>query len=107
MADLEERMDKLEKKQDDLKNEVVKIQMSYGQDIAEIRSSLSIIKEKVTQSNNQGELKNRLIDKDVENNTKRIQKLEDNQSKLVWAIILEVLGLVGSVIVTVISKLGV
>lgn len=107
MADLEERMDKLEKRQDDLKNEVVKIHMSYGQDIAEIRSSLAIIKEKVTQSDNQGELKNRLIDKDVENNTKRIQKLEDNQSKLVWAIVLEVLGLVGSVIVTVISKLGV
>lgn len=106
MTDLESRMDKIEKRQDDLKNEIVKIHMTYSQDVAEIRSSLNIIKEKVIQAGDQGELKNNLISKDVENNKNRIEKLESNQSKLVWAVIAEVLGIISSVVIAVISKIG-
>ena len=45
------------------------------------------------------DLKNAVINKDVERNAARITKLENNQNKLVWTIIIEVIGIIGAAVI--------
>lgn len=84
MADLETRVDKLEEKVDQLDKAIDK-------SLSDIKGDLAEIKGLMQKDTSVSELK-------IENNSNRIKKLEDNQSKLVWAIILEVLGLVGGAV---------
>lgn len=84
MADLETRVDKLEEKVEQLEKDI-------NDSLGDIKTDLTEIKGLMTKDSSVNELK-------INNNSDRIKKLEDNQSKLVWAIILEVLGLVGSAV---------
>ncbi len=92
MADLETRVDKLEEKVEQLEKDI-------NESLSEIKTDLTEIKGLIEKDSSVIELK-------VKTNSERITKLEDNQSKLVWAIILEVLGLVGSAVLFYI-KIGI
>lgn len=88
---IEERVDKLEKKFEELEK-------NLNSSLLEIKSDLAEIKSCLKNNDNTGNLKNALIEKDIKNNSIRIKKLEDNQSKIVWTIILAVIGIVGEAV---------
>lgn len=91
MADLEERVQKLEDKVKDL-------EININKSLAEIKISLSEIKTTLQGSTSNGDLKNELIEKDVKNNTKRIETLEGIVSKITWTIVLGIIGVIGRII---------
>lgn len=88
---IEERVDKLEQKFDELEK-------SLNNSLLDIKSDLAEIKSCLKNSDNVGDLKNEAIKKDIKSNSIRIKKLEDNQSKIVWTIILAVIGIVGEAV---------
>lgn len=109
MADLEARVEALEKKIPKLEEKMNQIQNEIHGSLADIKTDIVEIKQLMKDAQQIDELKNQLIDKeierksevfakDVQSNTERIEKLESNQNKLVWTIILEVLGLVGAAV---------
>lgn len=96
MESLEKRVEKIEKELSEQKKEILKIQSEIHGSLSTIQSDVIEIKQCIKDNNKIDDLKNGLIEKDVERNTARIQKLENNQNKLVWTIIVEVIGLVGA-----------
>lgn len=91
MADIEKRVDKLEEK-------VAQLELNINSSLGDIKTDLAEIKTYVQSNSNSNDLKNNLIEKDVVSNTERIKKLEDNQSKIAWAIIMSVIGLIGEAV---------
>lgn len=91
MADIEQRVDKLEDK-------VAQLELNINSSLGDIKTDLTEIKTYVQTNSNNNDLKNNLIEKDVANNTERIKKLEDNQAKIAWAIILAVIGIIGEAV---------
>lgn len=91
MADIEQRVDKLEDK-------VAQLELNINSSLGDIKTDLTEIKTYVQTNSNNNDLKNNLIEKDVVNNTERIKKLEDNQAKIVWTIILAVIGIIGEAV---------
>lgn len=91
MADLETRVDDLEKK-------VARLEIDINKHLGDIQTSLTEIKTLLNTSSKDGDLKNQLIEKDVKRNGDRLDKLEGNQTKIVWTIILAVLGVIGEAI---------
>ena len=89
--DLEKRVDKLEEK-------VKELEMGLHDSLHEIKMDLQEIKSCVQNNNDTTGLEKQLVEKDVVRNTARIKKLEENQSKFVWAIVLEVISLIFVVI---------
>jgi len=94
MADLEQRVDELERKFRELEK-------SINESLAEIKVSLAEISATLKSSNNSGDLKNELIEKDVKANTEKIEvvsertgKLEDSNKWLVRLILGSIIGLV-------------
>lgn len=96
MENLEKRVDRIEKELSKQREEINKIQTEINGSLSNIQNDLTEIKQCIKDNNKIDDLKNGLIEKDVERNTARIQKLENNQNKLVWTIIVEVIGLVGA-----------
>lgn len=96
MENIEKRVDKIEKELSEQKKEIMKIQSEIHGSLSKIQTDVIEIKQYIKDNNKIDDLKNGLIEKDVERNTARIQKLENNQNKLVWTIIVEVIGLVGA-----------
>lgn len=86
MADLEQRVDRLEEK-------VSKLEITISKSLGEIQQDLTEIKTYMKKEDENSDLKNKVIEKDVLNNDKRISKLEDNQAKVVWSIVGAFLGL--------------
>lgn len=80
MADIEERVAKLEEKHAKLEKEITS---SFG----EIKEALAEIKGYVQGGD-------KLVDEKIRNHEEKIKSLENNQSKFIWAIILEFLGLI-------------
>ena len=80
MIDLENRVSKLEDK-------VKQLEIDINKSLGEIKATLGEIKTTLEANSNNGDLKNELIAKDVKNNTTRLEKLEGNQAKVVWAIV--------------------
>lgn len=91
MADLETRVEKLE-------NEFVELKLHINSSLSDIHTDVAEIKSLVKSNDNTGELKNEIIKKDVDSNTSRIKKLENNQSKLIWLLIGELAGIVASIL---------
>lgn len=75
MADLEQRVDDLERKFRELETDINKSLLEIKVSLAEISSSLK-------SSNNSGDLKNELIEKDVKANNEKIKVVEDRTNKL-------------------------
>lgn len=96
MENLEKRVDRIEKELSKQREEINKIQTEINGSLSNIQNDLTEIKQCIKDNNKIDDLKNGLIEKDVERNTARIQKLENNQNKLVWSIIVEIIGLVGA-----------
>lgn len=96
MADLESRVEKLEEK-------IQKIELDITGSLNELKLDMIEIKDCLKSNSNDGDLKNQLIEKDVQRNTARIKKLENNQMKFVWLIIGEVVTVVGTAIVATIQ----
>ena len=92
MADLEERVTNLE-------NKVRELEININNSLNEIKIQLTEISTSLKSNSNSGDLKNELIEKDVKANTKDIEKLKENQNKVVWSIILAFLGLIGEAVV--------
>lgn len=92
MADLEERVTNLE-------NKVRELEININNSLNEIKIQLTEISTSLKSNSNNGDLKNELIEKDVKSNTKDIEKLKDNQGKVVWAIIMAFLGLIGEAVI--------
>lgn len=90
---LENKTDKLEKKQEG--TETI---------IAEIREGIVSIKDALTSNKEQEELKNQLLIKDMDGMKLRIDKLEANQRWLITAILGEVLSIIFGVIMVFINK---
>jgi hypothetical protein len=91
MVDLEERVNELEKK-------VNKLELDINTSLSDIKIDLTEIKAVLKNSDNAGELKNEVIKKDVDSNTNRIAKLENNQSKLLWIVIGEIVAIISNFI---------
>lgn len=91
MADIEQRVDKLEEK-------VARLELNINNSLGDIKTDLTEIKTYVQTNSSNNDLKNNLIEKDVVSNKERIKKLEDNQSKIAWAIIMSVIGLIGEAV---------
>ena len=87
MVDLEARVDKLEEK-------VQKLEIDIRESLGDIKISLGEIKASLDEKSKSGDLKNENIKKDVDRNRERIEKLENNQSRIVWIIITEVIALI-------------
>ena len=92
MADLEERVTNLE-------NKVRELEININNSLNEIKIQLTEISTSLKNNSSSGDLKNELIEKDVKANTKDIEKLKENQAKVVWYIILAFLGLIGEAVV--------
>lgn len=92
MADLEERVSNLE-------NKVKDLEININKSLNEIKVTLTEISVKITSTDNSDELKNKLIEKDVAKNAEDIKGLKENQSKVVWAIVMAFLGLIGEAII--------
>jgi len=75
VADLEERVKNLEEKIKDL-------EININKSLSEIKISLAEISASLKNSNNSGDLKNELIEKDVKANTEKIKVVSDRTSKL-------------------------
>lgn len=93
MADLETRVDELEKRMARLENDINASLSQIKMDVVEIKTN---IKGNLTSD----DLKNQLIEKETKSNSKRLDKLESNQAKLVWTVIGEVLALIGAAVIT-------
>lgn len=89
--DLEKRVEKLEEK-------VEGIETNINGTLTQIKLDVTEIKACLKSSGENGDLKNQLIEQRVKTNSSRIEKLEANQSKLVWIIITEIIGITITVI---------
>ena len=92
MADIEQRVDKLEEK-------VAKLELNITTSLGKIETDLMEIKSYVKSSSKNDDLKNDLIIKDVKSNTERISKLEGIVSKICWTVALAIISLIGGAIV--------
>lgn len=72
--------------------------------LMEIREGLVAIKEALTSNKEQVELKNQLLNKDIEGMKERVEKLEANQRWLVLSIIAEVIGIIFGIVMIIIEK---
>lgn len=86
MADLEQRVDKLEEK-------VAHLELTISKSLGEIKQDLTEIKTYMEKEDENGDLKNKLIEQKVDNNKERITKLEEGRSKIVWAFASAFIGL--------------
>lgn len=84
MADLEQRVDKLEEKVAEMEREIT---ASLG----DIKNDLIEIKGYVRGGDE-------LVNEKIKNHEEKIKKLEENQSKFIWAIIGEALALLGGAV---------
>lgn len=92
MADLEERVSNLEKK-------INELELNINKSLNEIKVSLTEISTTLKNNASSGDLKNELIEKDVRSNSKRIDVLEGNQNKIIWVIVMAVIGLIGEAVI--------
>ena len=98
MADLESRVEKVEEK-------IRELELSINKSLSDIKVSLTEIKTSLQSNTSSEDLKNDMIKKDVENLEKRTKQLEDNQSKIIWTVVLGVLALVGRTVVYFIQNM--
>ena len=99
MADLESRVEHLEKEIPELRKQISEIQNEIHGSLSTIQNDVVEIKQLMKDTTKIDDLKNAVINKDVERNTARITKLENNQNKLVWTIIIEVIGIIGAAVI--------
>lgn len=99
MADLESRVEHLEKEIPELRERISQIQNEIHGSLSTIQNDVVEIKQLMKDTTKIDDLKNVVINKDVERNTARITKLENNQNKLVWTVIIEVIGLIGAAVI--------
>ena len=110
MADLESRVGKLEEELPKIKDQINEIQNEIHGSLNGISTSVAEIKQLIEDQKKIDALESKLVEKevqrksevfakDVERNTARIVKLENNQNKLVWTVIIEVIGVSGAAIV--------
>lgn len=92
MADLEERVSNLEKK-------INELELNINKSLNEIKVSLTEISTTLKNNTSSGDLKNELIEKDVKSNSKRIDVLEGNQNRIIWVIVMAVIGLIGEAVI--------
>lgn len=108
--DLENRVEIIEKELPEIKKQITKIQGEIYGSLSDIKSDVVEIKQLMKDTKQIDDLRNALIEKevekksevfskDVERNTARIVKLENNQNKLVWTLVIEVLGVVGAAVI--------
>lgn len=93
MADLENRVDKLEEK-------VRQLEIDITKSLGEIKTDLAEIKTALKSGTADDDLKNELIKKDIEIlqkdvklNSERTEKLENNHSKIVWTFVTAFIGI--------------
>lgn len=99
MADLESRVDKLE-------TEVQNLKLDMGRHLTTIQADVKEIKNALNGNVENETLRKQIISNEVASNKERIKKLEDNQSKLVWTIIIEVIGVIGTAVVAYLKMGG-
>lgn len=110
MADLETRVENLEKEIPKLRDQISEIQNEIHGSLSTIQNDVVEIKQLMKDQKKIDALESKLIEskidqeskvfaKDVERNTARITKLENNQSKLVWTLIAEVIGVIGAAVI--------
>ena len=95
-VDLETRVDKLEEK-------VQKLELNINNTLSEIKQDVVEIKGCVKNNSTDNDLKNQIIEKDVERNTGRIKKLEETQTKLLWLLVGELITIIGSVVIAMLQ----
>ncbi len=109
MADLELRVENLEKEIPELRKQITEIQGEIHGSLSTIQNDVIEIKQLMKDQKQIDNLEQKLIkseiekeskvfSKDIERNTARITKLENNQNKLVWTVIVEVIGVIGAAV---------
>lgn len=91
----------LEDRVKDLEDKVKNLEININKSLSDIKISLAEISASIKSSNNSGDLKNELIEKDVKANAEkvnavsdRVGKLEDSNKWLVRLILGSIVGLV-------------
>lgn len=92
MADLEERVT-------DLENKVKDLEININKSLNDIKLQLIEISASLKSNDSSGELKNQLIEKDVRKNAEDIKDLKEGRNKMVWAIVIAFIGLVGEAVI--------
>lgn len=91
----------LEDRVKDLEDKVKNLEININKSLSEIKVSLAEISASIKSSNNSGDLKNELIEKDVKANAEkvrvvgdRVSKLEDSNKWIIRLILGSIVGLV-------------
>lgn len=93
----EDRIKNIEKELEDLKKKVDKLNEEVPRALSSIEKAVGEIKLLIKKNNEIGAKDNEIMDKDVKENTRRIGILEENQNKVIWAIVLAFIGLIGDI----------
>lgn len=96
MADLENRVDELEKK-------VKELELDITKSLDELKNNMTEIKTILKKDTSVSDLQQQVIAKDISSNTTRIEKLENTQNKFFWLIVGEIITVIGGVIVAAIK----
>lgn len=99
LKDIEERVIKLERNQEELKNFVNK-------SIGDIQVGIAEIKVILTERLEKENLKNTILENDIKSQNERVKKLEDNQQWLWRTVTASIIGIVVSAIVFSIKLMG-
>lgn len=99
LKDIEERVIKLERNQEELKNFVNK-------SIGDIQVGIAEIKVILTERLEKENLKNTILENNIKSQNDRVKKLEDNQQWLWRTVTASIIGIVVSAIVFSIKLMG-
>lgn len=101
---MEERLNELEKKVEKLEDTLNSYSLSNNEKMTQILSSVTRIEEKLEGRKDEDKAKSELADEKINGIKVRVTKLEDTQSWIVKAIIMEVIAVIALIVTTFIKR---
>lgn len=101
---MEERLNELEKKVEKLEDTLNSYSLSNNEKMTQILNSVTRIEEKLEGRKDEDKAKSELADEKINSIKVRVTKLEDNQSWIVKAIIMEVIAVIALIVTTFIKR---
>lgn len=101
---MEERLNELEKKVEKLEDTLNSYSLSNNEKMTQILNSVTRIEEKLEGRKDEDKAKSELADEKINSIKVRVTKLEDNQSWIVKAVIMEVIAVIALIVTTFIKR---
>lgn len=101
---MEERLNELEKKVEKLEDTLNSYSLSNNEKMTQILNSVTRIEEKLEGRKDEDKAKSELADEKINGIKVRVTKLEDTQSWIVKAIIMEVIAVIALIVTTFIKR---